>query len=244
MAGAAFMAGLAGGLHCAAMCGSLIGVATLHTRKQGGRFRWGLALSYNVGRITSYAVAGALAGFAGNAGLMLRGAPWMHHVLMSIAAGTLILISLYLMGFSRAVQGLEGAGVIVWRAIQPYSRHFLPADTLPRALGLGAVWGWLPCGMVYAVLLAAIASADPLEGGIIMLAFGLGTLPNVIGVMLLYQRLTGWLKHPAVRYTSAAVVALFAVLILAYGAVPAAFTGDSLFCRLVPSFAPGNPSLP
>lgn len=243
MAGAAFMAGLAGGLHCAAMCGSLIGAVTLKSG-EASSFRWGIALAYNAGRIGSYAIAGAIAGFAGSAGLLFRGAPWMHHILLTLAAGMLILIALYLSGMSRVVQGLEGAGTVLWRAVQPLSRRFLPVDSIGKALGLGAVWGWLPCGMVYAVLLAAMSSADPIEGAVIMTAFGAGTLPNVMGVMLFYRRLSGWLQRAPVRYAAAAVVAALGVTILIGGAVPAAFTGQSLFCRLVPSLSPVPVSLP
>ena len=94
--------------------------------------------------------------------------------------------------------------------------RLLPAHNLPRALALGAVWGWLPCGMVYAVLLSAVATADPLEGMLVMAAFGLGTLPNVLGLTLAAQRVAGFLRHRAARYAGAALVAALGVFGLSF----------------------------
>ncbi|MCW5606297.1 MAG: sulfite exporter TauE/SafE family protein, partial [Burkholderiales bacterium] len=161
MVSAAFVAGLMGGAHCAAMCGGIAGMICSPGSGSGKMASgWRYALAYNGGRIFSYTVAGALAGALGQGGIWLRGGAFLQHALMFFAGAMLLVLALYTAGVAPRARGLEAAGGIVWRRVQPYSRHFLPVDTVPRALGLGTVWGWLPCGMVYAVLLVALATAD------------------------------------------------------------------------------------
>ena len=98
----------------------------------------------------------------------------------------------------------------MWRRIEPHSRRFLPADSAPRAFGLGMVWGWLPCGMVYAALIAALATADLWHGALLMLAFGLGTLPNLLTIGASFGYVARVARSRAVRM-------VFAVLIVGVG---------------------------
>lgn len=137
---AAFIAGLMGGVHCAAMCGGIVGVVCT-PRANGGAaaFDWRFALAYNSGRIFSYTVAGALAGGLGQAGLLSRGGPLQQQTLLFAAGAMLLVMALGIAGWSPLTRGLEAAGSLVWRCVQPYSRRFLPVDTLPRAAGLGTV---------------------------------------------------------------------------------------------------------
>ncbi len=181
--GAAFLAGLAGGAHCAAMCGGLVGIASGARARELSRLAWWRrALAYNAGRIVSYVLAGAITGALGAAGLVLRGTPPVQHILLAVMSATLIVLGAYVAGFAPLVRTIESAGAVLWRRVEPHSRRFLPADSAPRAFGLGMVWGWLPCGMVYAALVASLATADPRHGALLMLAFGLGTLPNLLAI--------------------------------------------------------------
>jgi len=181
--GAAFLAGLAGGAHCAAMCGGLVGIACGgRTRELSRRAWWQRALAYNAGRITSYVAAGIVTGAVGAAGLSLRGTPLVQQALLALMSGALMVLGAYIAGVAPLVRTIESAGTVLWRYIEPHSRRFLPADSAPRAFGIGMVWGWLPCGMVYAALIAALATADPWHGALLMLAFGLGTLPNLLAI--------------------------------------------------------------
>ncbi|MGZ8154332.1 MAG: sulfite exporter TauE/SafE family protein [Burkholderiales bacterium] len=227
---AAFFAGLLGGVHCAAMCGGIVVACT--SRRANGAFDWRRALAYNTGRISSYAIAGAVAGALGQASVAFRGGATTHHVLLALAGTALVLMGLYIGGASWVVRGLEAAGAVAWRRIQPWSRAFLPASTPTRALGLGFVWGWLPCGMVYAVLMTAVASADALQGAAVMVAFGLGTLPNLLAVAVVADRLRSLSRRPVLRVAAAASVAVlgFSALLAAAGAQ--LFPGDGLFCVL------------
>jgi len=180
---AAFLAGLAGGAHCAAMCGPLAGIACGPRAREMSRGAWWRrTLAYNAGRIASYVAAGAVTGGLGAAGLALRGTPLVQQGLLALMSAALIVLGVYVAGFSPLVRGVESLGGFVWRRIGPHSRRFLPADSVPRAFGLGLAWGWLPCGMVYAALIAALATANPLHGALLMAAFGLGTLPNLLAI--------------------------------------------------------------
>ena len=176
------------------------------------------------------------AGF-GQAGVAMRGGPLAFAVMPLIASAALLLMALYVAGVPRVKRVLETAGGFVWRRVQPFSRRFLPANTVPRALGLGAIWGWLPCGMVYAVLITAVAAAGPAQGALVMLAFGVGTLPNVLALGVIASRLKA-LRLKAVRRVAAVVIASFAVIgpFVAYHVHGS--TAEPLYCR-APVSAPG-----
>lgn len=209
--GAAFLAGLAGGAHCAAMCGGLVGIASnARVRELSRRAWWQRALAYNAGRIASYVAAGALTGALGAAGLSLRGTPLVQQTLLALMSGALIVLGAYVGGFAPLVRTIESAGAALWRRIEPHSRRFLPADSAPRAFGLGMVWGWLPCGMVYAALIAALATADPWHGALLMLAFGLGTLPNLLAIGASFGYVARLARSRAAR-------TVFAILIVGVG---------------------------
>ena len=232
---AAFIAGLMGGAHCAAMCGGIAGMVCA-PRADGGAaaFDWRFALAYNSGRIASYTVAGALAGGLGQAGLLLRGGPFLQQALLFSAGAMLLVMALGIFGNSFLARGLEAAGSLVWRCVQPHSRRFLPVNTLPRALGLGMVWGWLPCGMVYAVLLTALVTADTGYGALVMLAFGLGTLPNLLGIALMAGQLRQHMALRPVRAVAALLVAGLGLFAMLKATQPAAFPGGGLLCSALP----------
>lgn len=230
----AFIAGLMGGVHCTAMCGGIVGAAC-GGKRGGAAIRF--ALAYNAGRIASYTVAGALVGALGQAGLWLRGGALVQQLLLAAAGGALIALALYLAGVAPFMRAVESAGSLAWRRIQPYSRWFLPVDSVPRALGLGALWGWLPCGMVYAVLLSALATGDALHGALVMFAFGVGTLPNLLALSLFFDRLGKWGRARPVRIAAGVLIAGFGVLGILKAAQPAAFTADGLLCQVLPGLS-------
>ena len=237
MAVAAFMAGLMGGAHCAAMCGGI--VCMLNGRQKGnatGVVRWKFALAYNAGRILSYTVAGMLAGAAGQAGLLLRGSIPVQQVFMLAAGMTLCVMALYLAGVSPLMRGLEAAGTVLWRQVEPFTRRMFPVDTTAKALGLGVLWGWLPCGMVYAALLLALSTGHPLQGGVIMLAFGLGTLPNMLLMTGLVRHLQQIMKIRGARLVIAGLVAAAGLFGVYHGVQPGAAAADGFFCRVAPGW--------
>lgn len=232
----AAVAGLLGGVHCAAMCGGIVSAVCAGS---AARLPAGRALAYNLGRIASYAAAGAIVGGVGQAALAWRGALMLRQGLMVAAGASLLLLALFLAGWAPLVRAVDGAGGVLWRRVQPYTRHVLPANTVPRAFGLGLLWGWLPCGMVYAVLLTAAATARVTDGALVMAAFGLGTLPNLLAIAALAQRVHRYARRPAVRYAAAALIAGFGV----YGMVHALHLDVVASCRAAsPTHADGAAS--
>jgi sulfite exporter TauE/SafE len=232
---AAFMAGVVGGVHCAAMCGGI--VCLLNGRQSHNDVPpWHFALAYNAGRILSYTIAGVLAGSAGQAGLLLRGTIPLQQVLMLAAGLTLCVMALYLAGLSPLLRGLETAGAVLWRQVEPLSRRIFPVDSRCRALGLGLIWGWLPCGMVYAVVLLALSTGNPAQGGLVMLAFGLGTLPNMLLMSSAVHRLQGVLKRRDARWAVAGLIAGAGVYGIFHALHPGVIAVDGFFCRVAPAW--------
>lgn len=204
---AAFLVGLLGGGHCVGMCGGIVGAVTMTL--PGSKPKWPFLLSYNLGRIGSYTLAGVVAGGIGASSFFLEQVLPIEKVLYALASLMLVLLGLYLAGIWRVLTRLEAVGGKLWQHIQPYSRRLLPVRTIAQSLLLGTLWGWLPCGLVYSVLVAAIATANPLQGGLLMLAFGLGTLPTLLAMGMAAVRLKSLLQNPWFRRLSGLAIAGF-----------------------------------
>lgn len=204
---AAFLVGLLGGGHCVGMCGGIVGAVTMTL--PGSKPKWPFLLSYNLGRIGSYTLAGVVAGGIGASSFFLEQVLPIEKVLYALASLMLVLLGLYLAGIWRVLTRLEAVGGKLWQHIQPYSRRLLPVRTIAQSLLLGMLWGWLPCGLVYSVLVAAIATANPLQGGLLMLAFGLGTLPTLLAMGMAAVRLKSLLQSPWFRRLSGLAIAGF-----------------------------------
>ena len=209
---AVFLVGLLGGGHCAGMCGGIVGA--LSAQPGGGKPL--LHVAYSSGRIASYSLAGAIAGSVGGLGLLYSGALPVQLGLYILANLMLLILGLYLAGFSPLAARLEAAGQFLWRRIQPWTGRFLPADTVPRALAVGVLWGWIPCGLVYGVLATALLSGSATSGALVMLAFGLGTLPNLLLAGLLARRAAKALQARTFRTVCGALVFGFGISGLAH----------------------------
>ena len=201
----ALVLGLLGGGHCIGMCGGLMGALTLAIPAEQRQRRLGLLLAYNLGRIASYGLAGLLIGAAGWA---LASGP-AATALRLLAGLLLIAMGLYLAGWWSGLTRIEGIGRLLWRRLAPLARRLLPVRNAPRALLLGALWGWLPCGLVYSTLLWAASQGDALDSALLMLAFGLGTLPVLLATGLAAERLTALLRRRGVRIAGGLLVILF-----------------------------------
>lgn len=215
----AFLVGLLGGGHCVGMCGGIVGAVSLSLPRQRPHF--GYHLAYNTGRIASYTAAGVLAGLLGSSGFFLNHVLPVEKILYLLANLMLIALGLYLAGLWQGVLLLERAGGVLWRRLQPLSKRFIPVKSLPQAFALGLLWGWLPCGLVYSVLVAALATGAAAQGGLLMLAFGLGTLPTLLAMGLAAERLKALLQKLWVRRTSGLLVLGFGVLGLLHFVIPA-----------------------
>jgi sulfite exporter TauE/SafE len=224
---AVFMIGLLGSVHCVGMCGgivSAISVASAPVKRfpvavvaASGR-DFGILetllriVSYNLGRIGSYAVAGAIAGGVARSARTLAGVSSVQMGGYWVANLMLVALGLYLMGAWQGLAYLEFAGHGVWRRIQPLTKKLLPLDNSLKMLAAGGIWGWLPCGMVYSVLLTAMLSGSALSGTTVMLAFGLGTMPTLLTMGLFGARLKTWMQRRPVRVVGGLLVLTFGLL--------------------------------
>ncbi len=203
----ALILGLLGGGHCLGMCGGLMGALTLAIPPEQRARRLRLLLAYNLGRILSYAAAGLLIGLAGWAVASSPAA-----MLLRVLAGLLLIaMGLYLAGWWSGLTRIEAVGRHLWRHLQPVASRLMPVSSLPRALLLGAVWGWLPCGLVYSTLLWASSQGSPGESALLMLAFGLGTWPVLLATGMAAERLTTLLRRRGVRIAGGLLVILFGI---------------------------------
>ncbi len=204
--GAAFIVGLMGAGHCFGMCGGLVGALSSQIPLDPKRNQLAQILSYqfsyNGGRIVSYVLAGVLCGaLAGGIGILFAVDNYLI-VLRLFAGVMMILTGLYIARLWFGLLKIEAVGKRVWKHIQPLAQKFVPVKSPLHAVLAGMLWGWLPCGLVYSMLTWAVATADPLQGGLIMAAFGLGTLPALIGAGVATKNLALWLQHKAVRIIS------------------------------------------
>ncbi len=201
----ALILGLLGGGHCLGMCGGLMGALTMAIPAEQRNRRLQLLLAYNIGRISSYALAGLLVGLAGWA---IGNSP--AALLLRVLAGILLIcMGLYLAGWWSGLTRIEALGRHLWRHLQPLSRRLMPVTSIPQALFLGAIWGWLPCGLVYSSLLWAASQGSALNSALLMLVFGLGTVPVLLATGMAAERLTAILRQQRVRVAGGVLVMLF-----------------------------------
>ncbi len=217
---AAFMVGLLGGVHCVGMCGGIVGALCVglgdtkdKTAQQNFVSSLPFLLAYNVGRIGSYTLAGILMGGVGWLGSHLFTLYSLQQTLEIMAAIFMLLLGLYIAGWWQGLARVERwGGVVIWKRLQPLGQRFLPVRSLRHALLLGMVWGWLPCGLVYSVIIWTIASQSPLDGGLLMLSFGLGTLPNLLLMGVFASTLRQFIQQPWVRQLAGIMIMAFAIV--------------------------------
>ncbi len=179
----ALLVGLLGGVHCLGMCGGIVGTLSFNLRPevQLSYIRQiPYQLAYNLGRITSYVLIGCLFGFLGSRLVSLAEFLPLQQGLQFFAGSFMIVLGLYLAGVWNGIVRVEALGKTVWKWLAPVASKMSCVQTLPQAMLYGLVWGWLPCGLVYSMLIMALSAGSALEGGLVMLAFGLGTLPNLL----------------------------------------------------------------
>jgi uncharacterized protein len=186
--------GLGSTLHCMVMCGPLAAAVPM----AGGGPRWARLLAYNMGRVASYALGGALVASLGSA-LLLAGGGAARTALTLLAACAVVLTVAAQVGWVAPPGGLERWARRGWLRIAPIGRLASRRGDLVGVLALGLLWGWLPCGMVYAALALAGATADPVRGACVMAVFGLGTLPSMLGAGWLGARLRAGLPGSGLR---------------------------------------------
>ena len=214
----AFLVGLLGSTHCLGMCGGIVGALTLGVDRAKTRSWWSLApymVAYNLGRVASYATAGALLGLLGARLFGVVPAPAAQLAARLLSGGFMIALGLYLSGWWLGLGVLERAGAKLWQRIQPWGRRLLPVRHPGQALLLGLLWGWLPCGLVYSALAWSFVAGSPLNGALLMAAFGAGTWPMLLLSGSLARSLAGFVQGAWTRRAAGMTVLAFGIYTLA-----------------------------
>lgn len=209
--GAALLAGLMGGVHCAAMCG---GIATGFSAMGGGR-SWWTAMQPNLGRVGGYVLAGAVAGGIGGGILAATRSPWIAFGARMLVGVVLVMVALRLLDRSGRLSFLNRPGAALWQRLRKLQRPLLPADTAAKRIALGVLWGWMPCGLSTTMLAAAWLQADARNGALTMAAFGLGTLPLMVSLTWSGARLGQWLQRGRWRMAMGGLVLAAGLLTIA-----------------------------
>ncbi len=215
----AFIMGLFSSMHCIGMCGSIIGTLTLSLSpniRKNKKLLLLFVFNYNFGRITSYTIAGALAGIIRALLTMPMGETHGYRALQLLSAAIMASAGLYIAGWFPRFAYIEKAGLHFWKTIEPYGRKLIPVKNRSQAYLFGMVWGWLPCGLVYAALTLAATAGDVTKSALTMLAFGLGTLPAVMGVGIMTHVLTRLSRMQ--RFKQA--IGLFMIILALLAALP------------------------
>ena len=205
---AAWATGLLGSTHCVGMCGGIsaaLSFALPEQARQGARL-FGFQLAYNSGRLLTYTLLGVIAGTLAH-GIL---GPWAHSPWPRMAAGLLMVaLGLYLAGWWLGLRRLERLGGSLWRHLEPLRKFILPVDRPWKAWVAGGLWGFLPCGLVYSALTLAVARADSVMSGGVMLAFGAGTLPALIVTGTFAGQLRTALQKSGARQVAGVLVMAF-----------------------------------
>ena len=225
----ALMAGLLGSGHCFGMCGGIaagLGSISVRASKTGLDHPQAVsALLFNFGRLLSYAALGLISAWIlMQAGEILNVPKW-GMILRLLTALMILLIGLQFLFNWQLLAGIERAGARVWKLVLPIA---VRASSLPGGTGrllLGLCWGLLPCGLVYSILLTAASTGAPVSGAFVMLAFGLGTLPSMLGMSLAAPAVATLLSDRWARRLLGAAMVLLAVLSVALMVVHSQNTG-------------------
>jgi uncharacterized protein len=236
---AAFLAGLLGSVHCAVMCGGLATGFAASTGAGPGSATLSAAINLNLGRVLGYTLAGLFVASVGAGLLRAVDVDTVAFALRLAVGGVLVLVGLRLLDRKGRLSFMAAPGGWLWRRIQPLSKALLPADRAHKQVALGALWGWIPCGLSWTMLFAAWFTADALNGALTMAAFGLGTLPAMLPLTWGSGRLARRLSAGSSRTLLATLVIAAGLLTLAaplLAQVPAVHSVlDFLGCRTLPA---------
>ena len=196
------------------MCGGIVAALRMVSPKDASALPYTLA--YNMGRIVSYTIAGAITGTLGK--IAADFIPLANYALSLLSGVMLLLLACYLGKWWTGLSVLENAGKGLFSKVQPFSKRFLPFKTPFSAIPYGFIWGWLPCGLVYSTLTWSLAAGNALEGAAIMFFFGLGTLPTLLAASAGSQYIVRSFQHNHFRQIIAAIMAIYAAYLI-HGAI-------------------------
>lgn len=226
----AVLAGLVGGLHCAAMCGGFAAAVAARDARilRPRRALLARQLTYHAGRIASYSLLGALFGAAGESALAAANLAPIQQMLYVVANVLLLLLALAIATRTAGATWLARAGAGTFARVLPRVQPLLRGDHAGGRLALGALWGFVPCTLVYSVLPLALFAGGAWEGALVMMVFGIGTLPHLVGAGFALSHLN--LKSPELRRVAAVVIGAFALVGLYRAVFVPQALGHGPFC--------------
>lgn len=210
---AALLAGLVGSAHCLGMCAGISGLFAIKAEAASMRASIPMALVYNAGRVITYALLGAVVAAFGS--VIIKASPNLAVGIRMLSGIIIILVGLQVAFNLRALRVIERMGGTLWARIAPAAQKLVPVDSLPKALGLGLIWGWLPCGLVYSVLMIAATSANPVSGAATMVTFGIGTMPAMVLSGLGAARVSSAMQRRGTRLGLGILVIVMGLLTIA-----------------------------
>jgi len=204
---------LLGSAHCLGMCAGISGLFAVNAGVASLRTQLPFALTYNIGRVVSYAVLGIIVGAFGS--VIIKASPALAGSIRMLSGIIIILVGLKVAFDLRLLNVIERMGASLWSRIAPAAKALVPVTSIPKALGLGLLWGWLPCGLVYSVLMIAATSADPVAGASIMIAFGAGTMPAMVLTGLGAAKVSEFLRNRGTRLGLGLLIVAMGLLTIA-----------------------------
>lgn len=208
-----FMTGLSGGFHCAGMCGGFISAFTFNIPNNSKKLQ--LILFLNIGRIFSYCLIGFILGGLSKISTILENTQIFRNILFLLSNIILFILGLYFSDISSFIVKIEKIGVPIWKRLNSLLNKLLPIDSIVKSFFFGMIWGWVPCGLVYSVSIYAFLSNNPFNGLLIMLCFGLGTLPNLLSMGYFTSILSDFMKKKVFRL----FIGIFLMLFSAYNII-------------------------
>jgi sulfite exporter TauE/SafE len=211
---AALVLGVTASGHCMVMCGGIsaaLGIAT--AKNADGAPQLLLLVGYQLGRILSYSFAGLLLGGILGSAIRWLDVETVRRSLRALSAMAFLIAAL--IAFGRMRDPSFAIGHRLWSKLAPVGRRLLPVSNLPRSMAFGMIWGWMPCGFVYTVLLIASLQGNAAQSSETMLAFGLGTTPAMFATAAGARRLVRLGASPNGKRIAGTVLLLCATITLA-----------------------------
>jgi len=204
--------GLLGSGHCIGMCGPIVMALSVTTAKnKSNKIIISYLLAYNLGRITSYVITGSIVSLFGIFLSSIIGID-SRKIFIIFSSMIMILLGLYLANWwVYAIVRIEKLGAFVWHLIQPMATKFIPIKNIPTAFIAGILWGMLPCGLLYTALIWAMSATSVFDATIIMISFGLGTLPAMMGVGIFSNSFKKYIQNKYIRSVAGLIIISFAI---------------------------------
>lgn len=209
MLSGAFFIGFAAQTHCVGMCGPVIGILGMNNSYK----RIPAAILYNLGRISTYTLLGVLGGLIAAS---VSDITSIQYVIRYIAGIIMILIALQLFGLPQFLGFIERPFQHIWKPIQRFSQRFFPIRTAKGTYLVGMIWGLLPCGAVYGPLAVAMGAGSVAKSAGIMFAFGLGTLPIMLGLAIFGNYIGHFFAKKGIRILAGLLVLAMAIYYLGW----------------------------